>query len=1172
VGAATRSLPVRVTASSIDREETSYGLVFALDATGRSNEEADPAVWSSNGVATTFEGVDWGSNGWVDNTLKLTNGAKATIGYQPFATDVKATGLTIEVTLRVRNVTDRGAAVVTCVDGGQGLQITAQEASFKTGQRVTYTNEDGAEVERETKLATNYAADEWVKVALVVRTAADNRLMELYINGNRTGADLYDADYSFAQGTPQAIELSSDGVDVEVKRIRVYNRALSDDEELENHMVDIETTDEMVETYEVNAILGESGDVDMDLLRSQGKGVVRIVRKGKLDDVYAANNKKTDFTADVYYYSALGSEYDFVLKKCYIRIQGTSSTKYPSKNIRIYCSKGTADLEMTGTMVSDGNKYRMRPGAQAMNLFCLKSDYSDSSMSLNTGGAKLFNDVMKELGLLTPPQRYQYEQTGSLNDVTVRTAIDGLPIDVFVAETADGESEYVGQYNFNNEKAKSGVLFGMEGVEGFTPTCPMTLEMLNNTSSVCLFQSTSDADLAANFDAGAEVNYGIDASGKAQTDGDVKWSGLSEQGQRAVKGLWGWVRDCVPAGATADDLTTFVSAKFKAEVSAHFDRDFLLTFYLWTDYELSVDQRAKNVMWRTWDGIIWYPTYYDGDTKYGKRNDCFLVYDYTTGRDTYDAEASKYAFEGRESWLWNLVLANLGDELKECATKLRAVLTNEKVLAMYNDEQSGNWSDRAYNKSGYLKYIQPNVQTMYGKVWPFIYALQGSNKSHRTFFIENRFAMLDAKYGTSNFTSDNIDLYMSRTASDAADILKVTAGEVYAFGYGTNNSQNIANTGLVEAGEVATVRIEGAYTVNDPLRVYGASRMKVLDMTGAANHLKNGLELGKCTVLQELNLTSTGTGSTGWWMTLEGCAQLRRLYLRNQAQAKTGSSTSTALDLTNQTKLEELDARGTKVQSVVIAKGAPLRKAQLPGTLKTLKLEYLSQLTNEGLTMESYAAVETLVVESCPQLDWEALWAQCTGLKRLRVTGIDLDNDGTWLNQFMNLGGVDSDGGETETCALVGTVRLTRYMDDERHAELKAHFPELNIVQPEYTMIEFDDEVADDANVSNLDNETGYKYGTTYVPSGHIAKLLKQRHRVLAKVTKKPTTTSVTIAGQQTTMNNTDGEMTCYPLHDENSNYYADATLTANCTAAKLDGTEGDIMMDEPGVWMKGGE
>ena len=43
----------------------------------------------------------------------------------------------------------------------------------------------------------------------------------------------------------------------------------------------------------------------------------------------------------------------------------------------------------------------------------------------------------------------------------------------------------------------------------------------------------------------------------------------------------------------------------------------------------------------------------------GKRNDCFLVYDYTTDRDTYDAEAGKYAFEGRDSWLWTVSYTHL---------------------------------------------------------------------------------------------------------------------------------------------------------------------------------------------------------------------------------------------------------------------------------------------------------------------------------------------------------------------------------------------------------------------------------------------------------------------------------------------------------------------------------
>ncbi len=63
-------------------------------------------------------------------------------------------------------------------------------------------------------------------------------------------------------------------------------------------------------------------------------------------------------------------------------------------------------------------------------------------------------------------------------------------------------------------------------------------------------------------------------------------------------------------------------------------------------------------------------------------------------------------------------------------------------------------------------------------------------------------------------------------------------------------------------------------------------------------------------------------------------------------------------------------------------------------------------------------------------------------------------------------------------------------------------------------MIESDDSVADDANISNPDNETGYKYGNTYVKmNGHVNAILYKRHRVLAKVTKMPTSRKVEMAG-----------------------------------------------------------
>lgn len=1145
VGTKSYPLGIDVSESSIDLSEATFGLLAKFEAAGRSNSESNPAQWISGDIATEFSGFDWSSNGWTGESLKLTNGAKAAIGYQPFKTDIKSTGITIEITLKVSNVMSRSANVVKCLDSGKGLLITAEEASFKTGQSVTYTNEDDEQVTREIKLGTNFVADKWIKICLAISTKDNNRLMELYVNGNRTGADIYDASFNFAQDNPQYITFDSADADVEIKSVRIYSRSLSDDEELDNRTVDAETSEEMMALYDDNNILGDTGDIDIDKIRAKGKGVLRIVRKNKLDDVYAENNKKTDFKADVYFYSPYGKEYDFVLLDCNIRIQGTSSTKYPSKNIRIYCAKGGETLSFTIGGVLDpygNNRYCMRPGAIPMNLFCFKSDYSDSSMSLNTGGAKLFNDVFKELGLFTPPQRYQYEQGGNQTSaVNVRTAIDGIPIDIFCAETEDGESEYCGQYNFNNEKSKSEALFGMTGVDGFEPTMPMTFEMLNNGEAMCLFKTESDTQVEQVFDAGAETNY----------PDDVKWAGLTTDQQAAVKRLYGWIRDCVPTGANSNNLTSFKSSKFVSEIDQYFDKDFILTYYLWTDYFLSVDQRAKNMMLRTWDGKVWYLTYYDGDTQLGKRNDCFLVYLYTTDRDTYDAEASKYAFEGRDSWLWNLVLANLQDDLKRCASQLRQVMTNERVLAMFNTEQSGHWSDRAFNKSGELKYIKPAVQVMYGKVWPFIYALQGSNTSHREYFIKNRFALLDAKYGTSNFTSDNVDMYLSRTASDQEDTIKITANEVYAFGYGTNNSPNIANTGIIEGGQDAELSIDGAYTVNDPLRVYGASRIKVLDMTGASDHLKNGLDLGKCTVLQEINLQSSGSGSTGWWLIVGACRSLKKLNVRNQQQAKTGSSTSKEIDLSNQTRLEYLDARGVQVESVNFAPGAPITAAYLPSTLTTLRLEYLSQLMPTGLSVESYTNVNTFIFSGCPNLDWQSLLGKCTNVKRIRVTGIDMSGDGALLDKYMTAGGVDENGNYTDTCAFVGSYRLTRFVDDETYAAYVAHYPELNITLPEYTTIKFDDSVSDSANISNLDNGTGYDYDKAFVMSGHVAKICAKRHRVLMKKTGS-------------------GEVTICQLHDNNSNFFADADDVLKATAAKLTGEMGDVMMHEPHYWYKG--
>ena len=1121
-------LNVKVTESGIDLSEATAGLVLKLTAAGRSNAESEPAEWRYNDVQTAFEGFDWQSNGWTGDALKLTNGANIEIGCKPFGNDATTTGATYEMELTCTNVTDRKGTVVDCMAGNVGFRLTTQEALMRTGA--------GSEV------GTKFASGMTLKIAFVVQEKKGNRLMELYVNGILSGAKQYAPTDSLLQDEPANIRITSESADVEVRNLRIYNRALGDDEELANYMVDRPTSDEMVFLFEKNQVMDDEGtDVDIDKLRAMGKSVMRIV--GDVNLVNQTNNKKFEVPVDIYFYSAYGKEYDFIIYQCGLRIQGTSSTTYPRKNYRIYFSRSTkygTKLYVNGVEVADF-KYSFKPGARPIDIFCLKADFSDSSSTHNTGAVRIVNDIWKRCGWLTPPQM-AYK-----GNYDVRIGVDGFPIDLFYDNNGTGENVYLGKYNFNNEKSGSGIIYGFEGIEGFNDEAALKggrnkcicLEFLNNSETLCLF-GTSNMDT---FDDALEFRFKADDT----------WATAHEDDKAAVKRLWEWIYSCKGN-----------PTKLLNEYAEYFGNDSPFAWYLITDYFMAVDNRAKNMMLVTWDGKIWYFIPYDMDTVFGERNDSVLKYDYTITWETMDESIGSYAFAGHDSVLWELV-RGCPDKLREVADKLRSTMSLEYVLKVFNEEMMGNWCERIYNKDGIYKYIKPlteGVTTADGTTsyYDYLYALQGSRYAHRTYTIQNRFALLDSQYVCGTYRKDSFAAYFGYKFGSDNRKIRITASERYFFGYGYTSGTPHQSAVLAEdTGSQVELTLDTDLIVNDPQYIYGASRIMGLDLTDVSHAILQTLNLNNCSALRTLDVSCGQTQTTLNALLVNGCRNLRTL---NMTGLKSGSFTG--IDLSNNTKLETLKAGKTALTGVNFAQGAPLTSVTLPATLQTLELRYLSKLTTGGLTLEGTSNINRLVVDNCPGVDWQTLYARCGNVKYLRVTGIDMEGDGSLLASLMQTGGVDENGGNVESCRLVGTYRLTRYKDDEEYEALQQHFPELNIEQPEYTMLERAETVADDACISNLDNETGYRYGNDYKPSGHVAAILKNRHRVLAKVTKKATTRNVTIAGVDTVMNNLDGEMTCYPLDDADSNKYADGS------PAKLDGSEGDWMMLEPFYWSKG--
>ena len=1159
-----KTIGIEVVANTASGLGIKEGAALELLSEGRSNSEESRSEWTSGTTTTTFEGVDFSSSGWIASNLHLMGGAKATVHYKPFERDAKATGVSIICELRTTSVRHNDKAVFSCFDAEghkqgafAGFAVMPHSITMPFGGSVQFRSEEGETITRDLGLKMPLASGAFYQLAIVITPESDRRVVSLYINGVLSKADVY-TDTAFSQRTPQDIVFDSAGADLDVRSLRIYNTALSDDEVLNNYITDRPELDEMLELQKRNDVLSsDTGDISLQKLVQQGKGVLSVIMNGGLESVWgvSTDTKTRYYVAEIIFRSPYGRAYDLKATDITVRRQGTSTSTYPVKNLRfelqkltdskVYRNVGKGDKDVW-ELVED-RTYTMREGAKPMKLINIKVDYADSSLQNNTGGARLWNKLCTEIAELKTPAMQV--------DKSARSALDGIACSVFTAGNSEEAQRFCGTAQFNNDKSKSGYIFGQSKKDG----TEIALEGINNTNAVANFKFTEDvatqlAKTDANgFDASFEFLY---------PEKDYEWNGKTPETtapdnvKQAVIRLMQFVKDCTPQGVDPSRMSTeevkarFKSDKFKREVSQYFSVANLCAWYVWTDYLMAVDQRAKNTFLRTWDGRVWWYTYYDGDTSMGKRNDAMLAYDYSLSRDTFDAERSKYAFEGHNSILWCLVLANLEVEMKAIAQKMRSVLTN-KTATEYLNSPLRDWAERTHNKSNIVKYLKPTYTDYNGKgTMNYVFALDGTMEAVKADIIDRRFSLRNAYYNPDDaIRKDNIPCYVGK--SQGLTTIQVTAGDEYFFGWATQNG-GTRQYEQVLSGKTMTLRFEDAISQNDPIRLAGASRMRKLDLGSTAPFMQGSLNLAGCKILEELIAPTTSANPTPWYMMLRACTTLKRIDLTGQrAVSGTESSGATSFDVSNQTSLTELLLGGTAVQSIRIAEGAPLVKLTLPSSLRQLRLRSLPLLEMSGLIVADWASITSFDFAHCAKLDYNVLLEKMTSLERLRIEGIDIKGDDTLLKRLMSVKGLDARGSAVEYCALVGRYQLTKYIDDAVFAEYQRHFPELALRQPQYTVLEMDDSITECANISNLDNQTGARFGKAYEVSAHIKKILDSRFGCMGKQAEK-------------------GKMKVFPLQHNDWRRYADKKDVFNSTEARTNGEEGDMFIYEPRYWYKG--
>ena len=1188
--------PFRLVAekSDLDISEPADGLKLKLSAQGRSNSDVNRDEWSYNGIRTTFDNFKWGGDGWMDNALRLRDQARATVDYRPLQQPDQnvSNAFAFVVKYRVTEVVDDDAEVIRCVDAdGTGFVITAQEARLTTRGHST--------------LSMKMAAGETYEVAFVSHPQStdgssdyeklNTEMVYLYINGIMSGSVQRGTADSVYQNAPARIELGAEGATTDVYLLRAWDTYLSDAQVLDCYMLDQDTADAMLELYESNRVIDENGNVTVDCVP---EGMRYLIITGREDNgvptvLQAAvnNDKDPKYDVDEMLCVVKGRpELNFRLVGGCIRLQGTSSLAYPIKNYRIYlknASKVAGELYLgcneqgVGGELQSTVKYSFRQAsgqrkaAAPVDCFCLKADYAESSSSHNTGMAKLVQNVLTEAGELTPAQKHCAESYA----YDVRTTIDGEPCYLFYRGTLEETPQFLGKFNFNNDKSTESV-FGFLDIPGYHDQAWMTekfdgenptecWEFLNNDYPMGMFL---DDDFDTKGDDGSP-NWLKVFEARFPDDDDI--NAEYEAGTRKPKylePLVKWVK------STKDD-----GAKFRAELADWFDVDYLCDYYMFTEIMGCVDQRVKNMMMGFWydpdrDKVLAYMIFYDCDTILGVRNDGRLKYGWDIDEETTDPELSTdgkivYAYAGHDSVLWKNLREQFPDELQAAYRRIRERMTNSTVFNMFDTEQSAKFCERIYNLDAQNKYVEPktlgvevNRDGEVSKVkYSYLEAMQGSRKAHRHWWVTNRMGLLDARYSTGQYTGTDISF---KGNSAAGATVKATPARDFYFEF--------RREGTTMAHDAVTKDEEWSYTYDQRANIgtifhlYGGAWMKKLNLSGWGGF--TDMSLPTLPVLEELVLGSRENTYALTELVLgTKLPMMRRLEVVNYVNLPT-------LDVSGCNRLEEVDASGClKLATITFAEGATLNKLHLPENYQTLTLRSMRYLDWENIVFDGKKNLTGLWVENCALIDgkqaFDELFNLKGALKYVRITGIDMEGDGSDLKAWYDagLGGFDAQGNPVNgRCKLIGTYSLTKYLEEETYAKYVAYFDELNIRQPEYTMLEFDDTVSDDANISNLDNKTGYKYGNDYEMSAHVSAIFRQRQRVLAKVTKLPTKRQVNMAGQDVEVNNPDGEMTCYPLHDANSNYYADAQDISSCSVAKLNGQEGDLMMYEPFFWSKG--
>lgn len=301
-----------------------------------------------------------------------------------------------------------------------------------------------------------------------------------------------------------------------------------------------------------------------------------------------------------------------------LKWQGATSINYPKKNFNMQLlKKGT----------NDKNKVILNEDWGKQSKYCLKANYIDFSQARNVVSGRIYNDIVKSRDL--------EDEVAKLNNGGV---VDGFPILIYI------NGEYQGLYTLNIPKDKW--MLGMDDDEEDDSVITKQAILMGETwNDFVSLEKTINSDFAS---CGFELEY-------CSTEDTVGNEWVYDSFNRVI-----------------DFVNSNDGEAFKNGIGNYINVERTIDSMLYTWLIMAADNRAKNILWATYDGIHWFSSMYDMDGVWGMSWDG-LEYNNPFGID-------KQGYIDNGNLLWKKIYENFEKEIIKRYFELRtSSLSTENV-------------------------------------------------------------------------------------------------------------------------------------------------------------------------------------------------------------------------------------------------------------------------------------------------------------------------------------------------------------------------------------------------------------------------------------------------------------------------------------------------------------